>query len=73
MRMTVDLLRYGQICVLDAVAILEEITQVKMKTDNSHAFDVHWLYRMSCMPSLSLTSLNIIMLLNVTVVSSQYG
>ena len=36
-------------------------------------FDVHWLYRKSHMPSLRLMSLNVMMLLNAKVMSSQYG
>ena len=40
----------------------------KIKIKNSHLFVVHWLYRMS----LRLMSLNIMMLLHVTVMSSQW-
>ena len=45
-------------------------TQGKKFIENSHVFDIHWLYRT---PSLRLTSLDVITSVNVTGMSSQYG
>ena len=48
-------------------------TQGKIKIENSHVFDIHWLYRTSSIPSLRLTSVNVMTSLNVKIMLSQYG
>ena len=46
-------------------------TQGKIKIENSHVFDMHWLFRTSRTQSLRFTSLNVMTSLNATVMSSR--